>query len=215
MNYKTIGEWEEGIRRTLDKLPFSQDLAPDLEPLLTLVPTHVSPRVEFRYHTGRKIREDAAAAYFQPESCQVLISFELRREGPAGSYGSTLETDATPPSLDPEMRDLLRTLGRAEATMPFVALKWFRDQYLPEHGDEWAAHPAARHQTIRRAIDESLVLKSQIPNPNNPEHPTTTVSVNKHHPKVRGIMTEQNTPRFRPVEIRGEPLSKTVLDDRR
>lgn len=215
MNYQTIGEWEESIRKTLDKLPFSRDLAPELEPLLSLVPTHVSPKVEFRYHSGRKIREDAAAAYFQPETCEVLIRFEVREQD-APTLDDAPQLTGSPSALDPEMEDLLKVLLQAESTLPFVALKWFRDQCLPERGPAWTHHPAARHNLLRRAIEESLVLTGQVSNPNNPEHPTTTVSVNRHHPKVRGVAMQQTSrARFQPVEIRGEPLSKTVLDERR
>ena len=123
-------------------------------------------------------------------------------------------------SHEPEnpARDLIRALERAERERrSFVALKWFRDQYLPQQGFPWAVSPEARQSAIRQVIEGRWVLTSKVPNPKTPEFPVTAIALNRPHPRVQEILANMppSGDDFEPIEISGEPLSATILRDRR
>jgi len=61
------------------------------------------------------------------------------------------------------------------------------------------------------------VLTSKVPNPKSPSYPVTAIRLNRQHPQVAAVLGEQDSAAlgFQPVDIRGEPLSETVLRDRR
>jgi hypothetical protein len=121
-------------------------------------------------------------------------------------------------SPDP-MSDLLRALHRAESRpgYDFVSLKFFRDTALPSEGFAWAGDSDARHSVISEAIERRLVLTHKVPNPKSPQFPVTSIRLNMTMPEVQRALgtAAAHTAVFRPVAIRGEPLSATVLRDRR
>jgi len=98
-----------------------------------------------------------------------------------------------------------------------VGLKWFRDVAMMENGS--ASFPFAsedRNALIRDAIARGIVLPGKVPNPKKPEFPVTSVRLNRVLPEVRAVLSSLAGPAgFRPVAIRGEALSATVLRDRR
>ena len=101
-----------------------------------------------------------------------------------------------------------------ERTREFVGLKWFRDQYLPARGHDWAGDPRNGGALLRRATELRLILTSQVPNPNNPLHPVTAIRINRRHPRFE----RERPPRragFERVRIRGGTIADTVLGDRR
>ena len=109
---------------------------------------------------------------------------------------------------------LLEALAEVERTREFVSLKWFRDQYLPARGFDWAGDPRNSGALLHRATGQRLILTSQVPNPNNPLHPVTAIRVNRRHPRFQS----QTAPRggaFTPIPIRGDAIADTVLGDRR
>ena len=75
----------------------------------------------------------------------------------------------------------------------------------------------ARDQVLREAINDGIVLTSKVPNPKSPAFPVTAIRLNRQHPQVVTVLGEQETPAagFQPVDIGGEPLSETVLRERR
>ena len=207
-------------------------LPPPLRGLRHLPLGDYEPRVSFRYWNGkqqRKIRRDADASYFNPETCELVIEFvpsgnpddgkggrEADRALAAGDdAGDTADGGGTA-ALDGEtaMDQLLDSLAEIERTRDFVSLKWFRDQCLPTRGLDWAGDPRKSGSLLRRATEQRLILTSQVPNPNNPLHPVTAIRINRRHPRFE---TERPARRdgFERVRIRGGAIADTVLGDRR
>jgi len=98
----------------------------------------------------------------------------------------------------------------------FVSLKWFRDAALPAGGYEWAKSDSTRHQVLSDAIARRLILTNKVPNPKDPSFPVTAIRVNRQMPEVMKIIGEAwyADSDFHPVEIRGEPLSATIIRER-
>ena len=114
-------------------------------------------------------------------------------------------------------RELLLALDQAERSTQFVSLKWFRDTFLPQQNLGWADILEERDRVLRAAIDRRWILMSKVPNPKNPQFPVTAIRVNRPLPEVRGILHGGATAKspFSPVAISGEPMSQTILRERR
>ncbi|MDE0197059.1 MAG: hypothetical protein OXK78_02630 [Caldilineaceae bacterium] len=187
-----------------------------LEGLRHLPVSDRNPQVSIRYqHNSRKVRADADASYFDPESCEVVIRFETPMND-GRHENSALDPDALADAFDFEaaVGQLLIELEKAESTRPFVGLKWFRDHILSECDHDWSHDSRTRHLLLRHATDQHLVLTSQVPNPNEPHHPVTAIRVNRRHPRFQtGDPGRAND--FTPVRIKGGLISDTVLGGRR
>ena len=168
---------------------------------------------------GRKVREDASASYFDPDTCEVAIRFvpldepqsgHPEEEGGVSNSGGDTHAFDSETALD-QLIDELRT---AERMQPFVGLEWFREQVLPKCDYTWVRYSSDRVSVLRRATDENLVLTSQVPNPKEPMHPVTAIRINRSHPRFQSEGTMSRT-RFKPIRIRGGAISDTVVSDRR
>ena len=91
----------------------------------------------------------------------------------------------------------------------FIALKWFRDSFLPRKVFRWNQHPETRQVVLAEAIQRGVVLTSKIANPKTPAYPTTTIRLNRAE---AGIPEEAQ--RFHPVEVQGEPVAVAIDEDR-
>ena len=174
-----------------------------------------NPQVSIRYqHNSRKVRADADASYFDPESCEVVIRFETAMNNDRHE-DNTLGFDGRPDTsdFDAAIDQLLVELQKAESTRPFIGLKWFRDHVLPECDYDWSHDSRTRHLLLRHATDQRLVLTSQVPNPNQPHHPVTAIRVNRRHPRFQAD-DPGRAKDFTPVRIRGGLISDTILSDR-
>ncbi|MDX2180387.1 MAG: hypothetical protein SFV18_12405 [Bryobacteraceae bacterium] len=112
--------------------------------------------------------------------------------------------------------DLIRALAEAESspTHHFVALKWFRDDYLTRKGPAWA-DAQIRTSTLNDAIAAGLIETAKIHNPKQPEYPTTTLKLVRSHPDVKAVLGAEPPSRFpKPYKLRGELFSETLLRDR-
>lgn len=170
---------------------------------------------------GRKKRHNASAGSWSPESGEIRVSFEPSAEVssiPAKQIAKELGEEAKVQSPSGALCDLIRHLDRAESKpgYGFVALKWFRDAVLPAVRPEWADSDV-RNNALREALDKRLVLTSKVPNPKSPEFPVTAIRVNRSLAETRAILGSPETAGagFQPVEIRGEPVSATILRERR
>ena len=168
---------------------------------------------------GRKVREDASASYFNPDTCEVAIRFVPldEQEGEAWGYeGGSLGAEDEGREFDMEsaLDQLINELRKAERAQPFVGLQWFRDGLLPKCGYPWTKEQGGRASVLRRALDETLVLTSQAPNPKEPMHPVTALRINRSHPRFRRMETSRKSG-FKPLRIRGGAISDTVIGDRR
>lgn len=208
-------EIEEGLANlTAERLP------PSLEGLRHLPVGDHHPQVTIRnVDGGRKVREDAAGSYFDPDRCEVVIRFiPSETAGLDDGQGSVTVADANEPSVPFDVGNhlgqLLDELRKVEGTRPFVGLKWFRDQVLPACRHEWTNDPAALRSLLRYATNQRVILTSQVPNPNQPHHPVTAIRINRRHPLLQPeALTPEN--RFTPIRIRGGSIAGTVLGDRR
>lgn len=215
----TIEKFETELQAAFAALRTVRDLPSELEPLRSLAPDRYTPRITIgTLDNKKKFRDTRSDAVFksdwhcQPSERQVLIRFE--RDVP-----TTSPEPSPQPPLPSRLQDLLNALERAEAQpgLQFVGLKWFRDQFLPQQGLPWTADPRERSALLREATDQGIVMTIQVPNPKAPSHPTTTIRLNRSHPRFRE-KAEGATGRtgpFRPRKIEGGPMSQTIIEGRR
>ena len=187
-----------------------------------LTPAGYTPVVALLDGSKRKKRKNAAARNWDPSSGSVSITF-AKVESPAVEQAKTLtghesaRTEAGT-SLAKPLIEAIRALDAAERSVSFVALKWFRDQFLPGRGVSWAGGPYSGQAVIKEAIDRGLFFTSKVPNPKTPAFPTTAIRLNRQLPAVQKILgspSARAARAFQPVEIAGEPLSATVIRARR
>jgi len=205
---RTIEEIESRLEEDLSKLR-----SPAYKSIETvqacLVPEGLRAHVQLLGKGGRKKRKNAPADSWTPESGEIRIRFE-----PIQAPAERKRRPASHP-----VADVIRSLDRAESTpgYGFVALKWFRDTYLPTEKIEWAASDSARQAAIRQAIERRLILTSKVQNPKSPQFPVTAIRLNRLLPEVLTLLdaTALSDSGFDPVEIRGEELSATILRERR
>jgi hypothetical protein len=121
--------------------------------------------------------------------------------------------------LDDGELALIRCLARAEATpgWTFVPLRKFRDEILAAEKEASLQADLERRRIIDSAVKRKLVLTGKVDNPKNPQFPVTTIRLNRLLPEVQRLLGLEGKPDldFHPIEIRGEPLSETVLRERR
>ena len=220
----TIEEVESRLEQGLAKLR-----SPEYKPLETLlqplIPKGYRVHVSLVDKNGRKKRKNASADNLSPDLGEVRVNFEPDVTNPdilVAEQESELSAESPAKPSDAiasePIPDLVRTLDRAESRpgYQFVALKWFRDVALAGKSFGWAQSDSARQGILREAIERRLILISKVPNPKSPQFPVTAIRLNRLLPEIRAILGEQVADSdFRPVDIRGEKLSATVLRERR
>jgi hypothetical protein len=220
----TIPAAEELIEEALSELGYSQD--PGLmRALRFLAPPGYQVIVELCSENGRSKRRNAMADSWSPEDDEVRIYFE-RVDGeeaaprasrvPRAVSSRVVEEDdeeaeaMLPADLDARVKELCGALAEAErGGHAFIALKWFRDSFLPRKAFRWNQHPETRQAVLAEAIQRGAVLTSKIANPKTPAYPTTTIRLNRAE---AGIPEEAQ--RFHPVEMQGEPVAAAIEDER-
>lgn len=232
----TIPEAEEIIEEALEELAFSTD--PGLvRALRFLAPAGYQAIVELCGENGRSKRRNANATSWTPEEDEVRIYFERIDENGDGedehdgnrpaptlrvrtarpvavpAYDDNDEIDGNgglPADVDDRIKELCATLAEAErGGHAFIALKWFRDSFLPRKAFSWNQHPESRQMILAEAIQRGVVLTSKIPNPKTPAYPTTTIRLNRAEAGV-----PEEAQRFRPVAVQGESFATIPNDDR-
>lgn len=213
---------EEIIENALNELAYSQD--PGLvRALQFLAPPGYQAIVELCSESGRSKRRNASASTWSPEEDELRIYFERTDDAEAAprpsraarfaTVGSEEEDDqqaVLPADMDTRVKELCQALAEAErGGHAFIALKWFRDSFLPRKAFRWNLHPEARQAVLAEAIQRGVVMTSKIANPKTPAYPTTTIRLNRAE---AGIPEE--TQRFHPVAVEGEPLSATMEEER-
>ena len=230
MKPRKIAQVELQLARKLDTF-----LKNALQELNYLPPQNYRAHVSFLDNHGRKKRSNASAENWSPESGRIQVRFEPATQdwkpevaGTVKELSASIEPGAeqdvhtlSGAGLHPAEIELLKALNRAESRpgWHFVSLKKFRDEILP-------AEPAAARApklsvvewdaVLRSAIDKRLVLVGKVANPRSPQFPVTTVRLNRLAP---GVQTALGGARpqldFHPIPIKGEPLSATILRERR
>jgi hypothetical protein len=155
------------------------ELPPELRPLLALTPPEgASVHVSLRHRESlRQIRRTLDEKCFDARTCGAWIVFEL---APADT--ERRDHDET----GDYMREFVLALDRAERDphMSFVALKFFRDQYLAKTGHGWARDFDLVRHVMQQATEGQLISLSKVPNPRQPEFPVTSIHLNREHPTV-------------------------------
>lgn len=220
----TIPAAEEIIEDALNELAFSTD--PGLvRALRFLAPPGYQAIVELCSENGRSKRRNASADTWSPEEDEVRIYFERVDDGepiprapralraaPASVSEDEEDDQETvlPADMDARVKELCAALAEAErGGHAFIALKWFRDSFLPRKAFRWNQHPETRQMVLAEAIQRGVVMTSKIANPKTPAYPTTTIRLNREE---AGIPEEAQ--RFHPVAVQGEPASDTLEDER-
>ena len=220
----SIPEAEEIIEEALNDLGFSAD--PGLARALRfLAPPGYQAIVELCGENGRSKRRNASADTWSPEEDEVRVYFE-RADGveaaprparqsravpePALEEGDDGQEALIPADLDARVKELCAALAEAErGGHAFIALKWFRDSFLPRKAFRWNQHPESRQVVLAEAIQRGVVLTSKIANPKTPAYPTTTIRLNRAE---AGIPDE--TQRFHPVAAHGYSIAEAIEEER-
>ncbi len=233
---KTILDEQSEIEAALDCLPaLAAQLPPVLKPLVKLSPRK-GLRVQVSLRRGdakdsRQVKQNAPARSWLPDTGLIAISYRPSTSEEDQAVASAVEavqdslakpTEAAAKlaetASDP-VQEIVIALARAEKDpqLGFVSLKWFRDSYVPQQGFAWSAIPDERQRVLVSAIDRNLILTSKVANPKNPQFPVTAIKVNRPLSEVQSILQREPGPRavFNPIAMRGEPLSETVLRQRR
>jgi hypothetical protein len=225
LNTLSIPEAEEIIEEALNELAFSPD--PGLvRALHFLAPPGYQAIVELCSENGRSKRRNSSAENWSPEEDEVRIYFERIGDGesaprPARSsrtpidHGYDDDDDdgqeaIIPADLDARVKELCAALAEAErGGHAFIALKWFRDSFLPRKAFRWNQHPESRQAVLAEAIQRGVVLTSKIANPKTPAYPTTTIRLNR----AEAGMPEE-TQRFHPVTVHGDSIAEAIEEER-
>ena len=218
----TIPDAEEIIEEALAELSASSDPA-IARALQFLAPPGFEAIVELCGENGRSKRRNAAADAWSPEEDEIRIYFE-RIDGngePRSTRSASAldeddeeddEEDTAQSSADMEIRvkELSAALAEAErGGHAFIALKWFRDSFLPRKAFRWNQRPDSRQAVLAEAIQRGIVVTSKIANPKTPAYPTTTIRLNRAE---AGLPDEAQ--RFQPVALAGASLAETLDDER-
>ena len=111
------------------------------------------------------------------------------------------------------MGQFIIELDRAELRSQYVALVEFRDKILPKSGFDWAKDPEKVKSLLKGSMDQGLVLTLRMFNHDDPAHPITAIHLNRSGTRVRPGGNSRRS-RFKPIKIRGGPISDTVIEDR-
>jgi hypothetical protein len=222
-NSLSIPDAEEIIEDVLNELAFSPD--PGLARALRfLAPPGYLAIVELCGENGRSKRRNASADTWSPEDDEVRIYFE-RIDGeaaPRAPRASRMPVEPAfddeddgqeaviPADLDARVKELCAALAEAErGGHAFIALKWFRDSFLPRKAFRWNQHPESRQTVLAEAIQRGVVITSKIANPKTPAYPTTTIRLNRAE---AGIPEEAQ--RFHPVAVHGDSIAEAIEEER-
>ncbi|MGD0890709.1 MAG: hypothetical protein ABR923_04175 [Terracidiphilus sp.] len=224
----SIPDAEEIIEEALNDLGFSSD--PGLARALHfLAPPGYQAIVELCSENGRSKRRNASAESWSPEDDEVRIYFERIGDGeqvprsPRASHNATdhgYDEDEDedddgqeaiiPADLDARVKELCAALAEAErGGHAFIALKWFRDSFLPRKAFRWNQHPESRQAVLAEAIQRGVVVTSKIANPKTPAYPTTTIRLNR----AEAGMPEE-AQRFHPVTVHGDSIAEAIEEER-
>jgi hypothetical protein len=225
LSHLSIPDAEEIIEEALSELAFSPD--PGLSQALQfLAPAGYQAIVELCSENGRSKRRNASADSWSPEEDEVRIYFERADDAEPAPRPVRVPHVVRSPELDEESNDgqeaqlpadfdarvkeLCAALAEAErGGHAFIALKWFRDSFLPRKAFRWNQTPESRQMVLAEAIQRGVVVTSKIANPKTPAYPTTTIRLNR----TEAGMTDESQ-RFHPVAIHGDSIAEAIEEER-
>jgi hypothetical protein len=158
----------------------------------------------------RSVRSSRAASTPRSETRSALHDASGLSYDPRNIDDGDDQLDMLPADMDARVKELCTALAEAErGGHAFIALKWFRDSFLPRKAYRWNQHPEPRQAVLAEAIQRGVVITSKIANPKTPAYPTTTIRLNRAE---AGLPDEM--PRFHPVAITGESIADDVENER-
>lgn len=215
---------EEIVEDALNELAFSQDPGM-VRALRFLAPPGYQAIVELCSENGRSKRRNASAETWSPEEDEVRIYFERIDDGePSARETRVQRTPQThsidqddddqesvlPADMDARVKELCAALAEAErGGHAFIALKWFRDSFLPRKAFRWNQNPETRQMVLAEAIQRGAVMTSKIANPKTPAYPTTTIRLNR----AEAGMPEE-AQRFHPIAVQGDSVTGSMEEER-
>jgi len=202
------------------------------------IPKSFRLRVNLLQANGRKKRSNAGAYTWAPESERMevwlepfngvarvpasIVGTEREPKTPSASGAVSLQpalgAGAASIYVYPAEAELLRALDRAESTpgWSFVSLKKFRDEILPTANVPSIRSEVERQTVIGSAIEKRFILTGKVQNPKSPQFPVTSIRLNRLMPEVQEVLGQpKKSLGFHPIHIKGEPLSATILRERR
>jgi hypothetical protein len=219
---------------------FAQELENPLKAALKQlgysVPENFKLRVSLLRANGRKQPSNAGASTWAPGTGRMQFWLEPSvPEKAVSPTGTSRQTESLPAPdetrakvsqgttstsvfVHPAEAELLKALDRAESTpgWSFVSLKKFRDEILPSENISSLGSDVERQNVLRSSIDKRLILKKPVPNPKSPQFPVTSIRLNRMMPEVQEVLGHAKKDLdFHPIHIKGEPLSATILRERR
>jgi len=220
----SIPDAEEMIEEALNELSFSSD--PGMARALHfLAPAGYQAIVELCGENGRSKRRNAMADTWTPEEDEVRVYFEriddaeapprpARTLRPFAEQAFDENEDSQeaviPADIDARVKELCAALAEAErGGHAFIALKWFRDSFLPRKAYRWNQHPESRQAVLAEAIQRGVVVTSKIANPKTPAYPTTTIRLNR----AEAGMPEE-AQRFHPVAALAGSIAEAIEEER-
>ena len=227
----SIPDAEEIIEEALNDLAFTSD--PGMARVLHfLAPPGYQAIVELCSENGRSKRRNASADSWSPEEDEVRIYFERADDADGAPHGEGVAQAARAPrtvlehtyddedddgqeaqipaDLDARVKELCAALAEAErGGHAFIALKWFRDSFLPRKAFRWNQNPESRQAILAEAIQRGVVLTSKFANPKTPAYPTTTIRLNR----AEAGMPEE-AQRFHPVAVHGDSIAEAIEEER-
>ncbi|ADV84571.1 hypothetical protein [Terriglobus saanensis] len=222
----TIHDIEQIVQNGLEALrnaPLNEQITSALK---FLTPAGYRPIAQFE-EDGRKKRSSAAASNWNPETGEIVIYFEKQQELKVGLVKNPGELTSAERHADTsssikiaaderevseiDLQQICLALADAEkAGKSFIAFKWFRDNDLTEREYPWVEPLERRQAVLNKAVEVGAIFTSSIPNPKAPQHPTTTVKLNRESKFAQAV-----APRFQPIRARGgESASEILLRDR-
>jgi hypothetical protein len=178
-----------------------------------------NPPTSPEQHAAGRARINVARSEATAPTASLGLDFESRLRKIRERRGLTNDpyVPDPPPTFDQaavtpwQIQQCCEALAEVEkAGKAFIALKWFRDQGLTVHGYSWAESPACRQAVLTKAIEEGAILTAQIPNPKAPQHPTTTIKLNRESEYALSV-----PPRYQPIRAKGgASASEIILRDR-
>lgn len=226
---------EEKEQRIAEHLSHGLSLKESLEREGYSISPQNQPKVTLLDANGRKKKRNASADNWSADSGLIRVGYgPVASSSGLGAARGKGESEAPDPQrdvaqrenredtapIDPAEAELLKSLDRAESTpgWSFVPLRKFRDEILPQERFASTLTDAQRRDLLDRAINvKKLILTGKVTNPKAPQFPVTTIRLNRLMPEVAATLGQANSEfvDFRPVRIVGEPLSATVLRERR
>jgi len=180
--------------------------------------------VEFKGADGKDVHGRTLLQNLLDDRFKLTLSVGYEPKPGDSDHGNGPEDDfpSAPPSRgavegaemqdDPRFVRFIRELDKLERARRFVWIGYLAKEKLPELGfsnDEV-------NDVLDRAVADGIITLGKVPNPKNPDFPATRVELERSHPQVASILRNRNgRAAYRRPKVRGEPVSETLIRERR